>query len=215
MLQSMLIVDDFYEKPLEVRTRALAMDFPLDRGKVVYPGRNSEGAWLPPGSDRVFSALLRDPVQPNPKTYHGAFRIALEGDERQAEVHIDTGCSWAGIVYLTPDEFCQGGTEFYRHRHYGSDHAPRDDDEAQRVYGMATTREVIAALVGPGKDSRDLSKWEMTQILPMRFNRLVLFRPWLWHRSGIDFGNSPENGRLIQTLFFIPAEATVKASTTP
>jgi hypothetical protein len=35
----------------------------------------------------------------------------------------------------------------------------------------------------------------------MRFNRLVLFRPLLWHSAGDGFGRSIEDGRLAQLLF--------------
>ena len=38
--------------------------------------------------------------------------------------------------------------------------------------------------------------------MPMRFNRLVLFRPLLWHSAGDGFGDSLANGRLVQ-LFFL------------
>jgi hypothetical protein len=38
--------------------------------------------------------------------------------------------------------------------------------------------------------------------VPMRFNRLVLLRPWLWHTSGPGFGDSVENGRLVYLMFF-------------
>ena len=42
--------------------------------------------------------------------------------------------------------------------------------------------------------------------VPMRFNRLVLIRPWLWHTAGASFGSSLEDGRLVQLFFFKPAE---------
>ena len=54
--------------------------------------------------------------------------------------------------------------------------------------------------------TNDPSKWEKVMTLPMRFNRLVLFRPWLWHAAASGFGDRNENGRLIQGLFFGPAE---------
>ena len=38
--------------------------------------------------------------------------------------------------------------------------------------------------------------------VPMRFNRLILYRPWLWHSAGPGFGDSNETGRLIQVLSF-------------
>ena len=52
------------------------------------------------------------------------------------------------------------------------------------------------------KDSVDDSKWELTTRIPMRFNRLVLLRPWLWHTAGPGFGDTPENGRLVYLMFF-------------
>jgi len=42
----------------------------------------------------------------------------------------------------------------------------------------------------------------------MRFNRLVLLRPWLWHTSGPGFGDSIENGRLVYLMFFFKPVAS-------
>ena len=41
--------------------------------------------------------------------------------------------------------------------------------------------------------------------VPMRFNRLVLLRPWLWHTAGAGFGDRLENGRLVYLMFFAAA----------
>jgi hypothetical protein len=54
-----------------------------------------------------------------------------------------------------------------------------------------------------GRDALDRSKWELSMTVPMRFNRLVLLRPWLWHTSGPGFGDSVENGRLVYVMFFV------------
>jgi len=40
----------------------------------------------------------------------------------------------------------------------------------------------------------------------MKFNRFVLFRPWLFHNAGPGFGERPENGRLIYLLFYHVAD---------
>ena len=50
--------------------------------------------------------------------------------------------------------------------------------------------------------SKDPSQWERVMRVPMKYNRLILFRPWLWHTAGPAFGDSIENGRLIYLLFF-------------
>ena len=55
------------------------------------------------------------------------------------------------------------------------------------------------------RDGTDDSKWEMTMRVPMRFNRLVLLRPWLWHSAGLAFGDRAENGRLVYLMFFAAA----------
>jgi hypothetical protein len=52
------------------------------------------------------------------------------------------------------------------------------------------------------RDSLDDRAWEHTMTVPMRFNRLLLLRPWLWHTAGENFGDSLENGRLVFLLFF-------------
>ncbi|MDM7947136.1 MAG: DUF6445 family protein [Oceanibaculum nanhaiense] len=199
-LLNTIIIDDFYTNPMEVREQALAMTYPKPEGAVFYPGKNSRESMLPPETDRMFSQILHEPVVGNRRMAHGRCRIALAGDPRPAEIHVDPNCVWAGIVYLTLPEHCQGGTEFYRHKEFGTERAPVSDEEAQRVYGMPTRQTAVDTIIG--RDGNDLSKWEKILTLPMRFNRCVLFRPFLWHTSGIEFGTTPENGRLIQLLFF-------------
>ena len=48
----------------------------------------------------------------------------------------------------------------------------------------------------------DDAKWEMTHRVPMRFNRLILLRPWLWHTAGESFGSTPADSRLVYLMFF-------------
>ena len=52
-------------------------------------------------------------------------------------------------------------------------------------------------------ETNDRSKWEPTFSIPMRFNRLALFRSYLWHDAGPSFGTTKENGRLILPWFFV------------
>ena len=55
------------------------------------------------------------------------------------------------------------------------------------------------------RDSLDASKWELTMQVPMRFNRLVLLRPWLWHTAGESFGETLADSRLVYLMFFASA----------
>ncbi|MBU0724173.1 MAG: 2OG-Fe(II) oxygenase family protein [Alphaproteobacteria bacterium] len=200
MLLNTIIIDDFYQNPMEVRREALALTYPQPEGTVYYSGRNSRESMLPPETDRLFSTIVHEPVVGNRRMAHGRCRLALGGDPRPAEIHVDPNCVWAGIVYLTLPDYCQGGTEFFRNKEFGTERAPVSDEEARKLYGMPDRTTAVDTILG--KDGRDLTKWDKILTLPMKFNRCVLFRPWLWHTSGPEFGTGPEDGRLIQLLFF-------------
>jgi hypothetical protein len=92
----------------------------------------------------------------------------------------------------------------FRHKRYGTDRAHTTDEEAIRTYGMDTCKEVVRNLIYD--DGHHLDRWDHLTTLPMKFNRCVLFRPWMWHTSGVDFGDTIENGRLVQLLFFTAAD---------
>ncbi len=57
------------------------------------------------------------------------------------------------------------------------------------------------------RDSNDDSAWEMTMRVPMRFNRLVQRRPWLFIPPGKPSATPPANGRQVYLMFFGSARA--------
>jgi hypothetical protein len=198
----MIIVDDFMDDPHSLRNAALGLTYA--EGKGPFPGRNSETRITVEGMDQQVSHLVGEPVrgQPAPQA-HGKCRISLARDTGTAKVHVDPS-HWSGILYLSRPEDCRGGTEFFRHLPTGTERAAYTDEEAAK-YGFSSARGMVRGIVG--KDSLDESKWEMTMRVPMRFNRLVLLRPWLWHTAGENFGDTLENGRLIYLMFFESAGA--------
>ena len=58
-----------------------------------------------------------------------------------------------------------------------------------------------------GKQGTDRSKWERVMQIPMRYNRLVLLRPWFWHTAGPGFGSSMDDCRLVYLMFYNVPEA--------
>ena len=194
MYQSLVIVDDFYDHPLEVRRRALACDYPPPADPDKYPGRNSRERLLPEGLDRIMCRVLGETVvgPRRPQSSHGRFRVTLAGEEGRFVAHVDpTNLQWAGIVYLTLPEHCKGGTAFYRHRGTDSDRAPLTRPELE-LHGLDSVESLLQ------RDGPDPAMWEHLMTVPMRFNRLIVYRPWLWHSAGESFGSSPEDCRLIQ-----------------
>jgi hypothetical protein len=198
---SILIIDRFYDDADVVRQRALGFDFPTPAQAKNYPGRNSVQTFLPEGIDDVVSRLVHEPVESCQVAEHGRFRstLASEEEDRGYYVHIDGDAHWSGILFLSPDEYCQGGTEFYRHREHAIDRTYITDAEA-RAHGWDSCSEFAIRTIQ--EDGNDLSKWEHLMTVPMRFNRLIIFRPWFWHTAGKSFGDTLENSRLVQLFFW-------------
>lgn len=195
-----LIVDDFLDNAQQLREAALRLEYPELRG--MYPGLNSRERINISGLEQEVSRLVGEPLVPMPPPQaHGKFRITTAGDVGKARVHVDPA-HWSGILYLSRPEDCRGGTEFFRHIPTNSDRGPINDEEA-RAHGYDTAKGMIADILE--RDTVDDSKWEMTMRVPMRFNRLVLLRPWLWHTAGEAFGSSLQDGRLIYLMFFASA----------
>ena len=200
MPTSLILVDDFIDNPHALREAALRLTYP--HGENMFPGRNSVERINLEGLAGQVSRLVGEPLAPMPPTQaHAKCRITLGGDTGKAKVHVDAA-HWSGILYLSRPEDCRGGTEFFRHLPTNSDRTAYNDAEA-RALGFPSARGMTTSILD--SDSTDDSKWEMTMRVPMRFNRLVLLRPWLWHTAGEAFGDSMENGRLVYLMFFASA----------
>jgi len=195
--RSLIIVDDFLDNAPELRRAALQLDYPDNDG--AFPGRNSLQRINIGGIAEEASHILDEPLRPlNPPQSHGKFRITLASDSGKAKVHTDPA-HWSGILYLSRPQDCRGGTEFFRHIRTGTDRAPTTPEDL-RAHGYSSFEEMHADIIE--RDNLDDSKWEKIMEVPMRFNRLVLLRPWFWHTAGPGFGDSLENGRLVYLLFF-------------
>ena len=200
MPTSLIVVDDFLDQPHELRQAALRLTYP--QSESMFPGRNSVERINLDGLAAQVSRLVGEPVAPMPPPQaHGKCRITLAADRGLAKVHVDAA-HWSGILYLSEPGDCRGGTEFFRHRATGTDRAPLDDAEA-RTHGYASAREMTTRILDA--DSTDDGKWELAMRVPMRFNRLLLLRPWLWHTAGENFGDTLANGRLVYLMFFASA----------
>ena len=198
MKQQIIVVDDFYDDGMAVRDLALSLEYPVHE-EMVYSGRSSAKALINPGIVSVISKLVAHPLAPSPKSANGHFRISLADDKPSQDIHVDPGRDWAGVLFLTLPEHCRGGTCFWRHKRLGIEQMPDDPAEIAR-HGYKSFEEMRISLAEG--DGMDRYKWEQTMTVPMRFNRLVLFRSWLWHSPAVNFGDRPENARLTQVFFF-------------
>ncbi|WP_246587159.1 DUF6445 family protein [Stakelama flava] len=197
-----MIIDDFLPDPHGFREAALALDYDPAFKKGKYPGLPSRTA-LPIGNlDAAVSARIGVRVDAMPGTMHQHCRMTRADDAGRSGVHIDP-CFYSGILYLSLPQHCQGGTDFFRHRRTGLESVPRTP-RAMADSGYADANRLIEEVVNA--DTLRPDCWERTMRVPMRFNRLILFSPWLFHNSAPGFGDRPENARLVHLMFFRAAK---------
>jgi len=197
MMKSLIVVDDFLDNPHQFREVALRQNFPAPKEPMSYAGRNSEFPQLVNGYDALISDIVGEPLVLARGVVNGHFRMALDGDEGTAGVHIDIA-HWTTVLYLTLPDDCPdgaaGGTHLFRHKATGSDRAPYDEQELVEM-GFATPQEFMDRVVTA--DTNDRDKWDELSTVPMRFNRLVILRPQQYHAAGLSFGTCKENARLV------------------
>jgi len=190
MKVSALILDDFYTDPMETREMALAQEFSVQGN---YPGIRTPSVF----NQSVYDVVQRVIYPAGGKItrwdmdqYTGSFQYTTSRD--RSWIHADQTTIWAGVCYLTPDAPLSAGTGLFRHKPTGLEMAPRNPDGSYNT-------DLLSQI---NQDSQDMTKWEMTERLANKFNRLVIYRGDYFHMSLDYFGSDKYNGRLFQTFFF-------------
>jgi hypothetical protein len=183
MRTNVIITEDFYINPHDVRNFALSQNFDQQGN---YPGHRTK-SFLNDSLKEVISNILRpfsgEVTEWNARDgLSGSFEMATSRD--RSWVHTDHFNTWAGICYLTPDAPLTGGTGLFMYKKTNSMYEDGTD------YGDHT---------------QDMTKWEMVDRIGNRFNRLVFYRSDIYHTSLDYFGKDKNDARLFQ-LFFLTTE---------
>lgn len=178
MQASLLIIDNFYSNPDNVRNFALTQSFHV---KGNFPGSRTISFLTQDVKDVIqdhiinFAGKVTD--WQTDSGYTGSFQITTAQD--RTWIHSDYSTTWAGVCYLTPNAPHTSGTGFFRHKETGNWKNVQGDYEGY-----------------------DYTKWDLFDIVGNRYNRLVLYRADMFHASLDYFGTDLQNGRLFQTFFF-------------
>lgn len=202
MKRSIIIVDNFYSNPDEVRQVALKSKYPEPDGHT-YPGKNSEEYYYPTEVHQKFETILNRKLIAFSE--NGYFRSSLKDDTFKQNIHVDPHSEFGAVCYLNTPEQCvdEGGTSFWIHNKTKMEKCPIDSEVA-KLWGYSSEYEAWWTTVyGEGLDRK---KWTRYLLSPMRYNRLVIFRSDLWHSHNCNFGDCLENGRLVQLFFFNPTK---------
>jgi len=186
---SLIIVDDFYNNVDDVREFALQQDFKVDGN---YPGHRTV-SFINESIKTAISNIV-SPYAGNitwwGDNYTGAYQYTTQHD--RSWIHADQTTMWAGVCYLTPNAPYSSGTGLFRHKTSGLRAAVKNPDGSY-------DQDILSAIY---KDSRDMTKWELMDVVGNVYNRLVIYRGDLFHMSLDYFGSDRYDGRLFQTFFF-------------
>lgn len=191
------IVDDFYADPDGIVS--VFSDLPTEeKSGGNYAGVMTEMALFTDMHKEFFKFLVGHEVE-SATQLTGKFRFTQEGEKGTQNIHFDFGdnLAWAGVIYMSKEHPKVSGTDFWKHKETGIEEIPRTLEGIQQ-YGWNSVDDLKVFLDTDGVDE---SKWEKTFTVPYKYNRLVLFRPWMFHSPGPAFGHDKKNSRIIQTFF--------------
>jgi hypothetical protein len=196
MKRNIIIVDDFYQNPDEVRNFALSQEY-FNGEHDTYPGKNSKENYYPEDLHKKIERVVNKKLTPAPQ--NGYFRISLKNDSFKQDVHVDPIWEWGAVMYLSKPEDCfdEAGTSFWMHNKTKMEFY---DMEYYKNYGYSSYEEFWKTTIY--SDGLDRSKWSRTLLCPMKYNRFIIFRANLWHSHSENFGNNLNDGRLVQLFFF-------------
>ena len=208
--RELLVFDDILEDAVSYRNHAIEVCRSQGRreAKLNFPGLQTPPCATEQFMQRVADALGRELRWNSPD--HGAFRLSAASDEARADVHVDNpsiGNIFGGVLYLSPPEHSRGGTTFFRHRRTGWDSTPNAERLLEKGYRSLSDyqRRELKPNERMSFDAWVKQRavlWEPVIEVPMRFNRLIIFRSDFYHAVTELFGTTIDNGRLVQLFHF-------------
>ncbi|MGX4670417.1 DUF6445 family protein [Cerasibacillus sp. JNUCC 74] len=200
MTKDIIVIDDFYKEPNKVRSMALNVHGWIDENMQgeKKPSIETEKNFYTKEVINQFESILGFDIDVDPnKMGFGVFAFYPSYSRVDLTTHFDDS-DWSGIIYLVPNDLCQGGISLYRHRQTGLTGPPSEEQLSELGYISMDSwyEDYLNWKLEP-------EAWEETVYIDMQFNRLVLLNSGaLFHRASSGFGDSPSNGRLTQRFFF-------------
>jgi len=188
--KNLIVVDNFYNNPDEVREYAMKnLTFNFSG---YHRGQRSTDQFILSGTKEAFESILGRPIYNwnHPNYANGVFQFCTAQDP--IVYHVDTQ-NYAAMVYLTPDAPLRSGTASFKSKLTG---ATRFDTNDHPLFEPT--------FKGKNSDLNfyDNSTFEMVDSVANVYNRLVMFDAKSIHAATGYFGDAIENSRFFHLFFF-------------
>ncbi len=175
-IPQLIVVDQFYENPDEVRDYALKQEFVTNIAS--HKGRRTTKDFNNDVIKMRFEELLGKPIIKWDYKWNGCFQYCIAEDP--LVIHCDQQ-RYAAMVYLHPEAPCSTGTSFWRHK----------EIKCQYYRGNAFKN-----------GNYDFTPFEEVDRIGNIYNRLVIFDAQMIHAASQYFGREMNDSRLFQIFFF-------------
>lgn len=193
----LLVRDEFYSDPHEVRLIAQAMKYELTEG---ITGYMTTKVYHPRGMRQRLERVLGVKItrwDDDPDQGNGIFYQAFSrGTQKETPgVHYDEPeDDITVLIYLTPGLPADCGTSLWQHRATGLINAPMQRDARRLKTTLTALRERLEL------DSEKRQKWIEIDRAGYRFNRMVAYASGMLHSASRHYGANLGDGRIYQTF---------------
>jgi hypothetical protein len=210
-LYPVTVINDFYEKPDEIRKYALAQKYTycheIKDITYVFPGSRTKD--LKDLSFSLYEKVCKKLISVFHIPEHDfmqwqintSFQI-VEGEYGHGLIHQDQNTVFAGVLYLSPDAPLNGGTSLFRKN--------ASYDEEQYLKIIKENDEHFKK-----KEPIDFSYHNMfDEVVQVNnvYNTLILFEGDIHHCANNFFGETKQNSRLAQVFFITKIDANKQSS---
>jgi hypothetical protein len=193
----LLVRDDFYSDPEEVRRIAQSMKFE-ETGDIT--GFMTSEVYHPAGVRQRLERVLGVKItrwDQDPDDGNGIFYQAFSrGSQKETPgVHSDEPYEDITVlIYLTPGLPIDCGTSLWQHRATGLVNAPTQRDARRLKTTLTKLRDRLEV------DSENRQKWIEIDRAGYRFNRMVAYASGMLHSASRHYGSNLRDGRIYQTF---------------
>ena len=194
MQKTLTVIDDFIRNPEQMILESKTLNYSLSKGGLA--NMISEKSKYTPGICRRLNTMYHCKTRWGP--HSGTFRSITERQilktKRKFYVHSDGVFDFTGLLYLNHTRECHGGTNFFRHKETGLDGT--HDLEAIAKYlnkNHLTYQELLDIFF---RDAQVPSKWALTDVVQMKFNRMIVFNGKNFHSPIYEFRKARPAKRL-------------------